>query len=322
MPQADFSTEWVHRFTDPYALLGLSVAADDRRILKRYHAIAKQLHADTLINALGAPDAAEDLKQFAAQVLPKLVNPAYQRLKQDKGRSEVLATLRFKVRRLSRDQQLQPTSDLGKALLAIHEAEVDVFYEHTVDQLGDRQYTALVPFEDCTQQLGELNLVYLRRKMGAPVIREKRTGLMATASIARPAASVAVADQPAFEEPVAAGLAYAERHFGRAQEYLKGKNAAAAIQELKDALKIDPKNSSYHCLIGQAYLLHSLPGMAKVHFKQALRINPGNVVALKYAKQLNVNLTDSPRPTPESVPVPVAGKRSLFGGLFSKGPSR
>ena len=320
MPQADFSTEWVHRFTDPYALLGVSVAADDRRILKRYHAIAKQLHADTLINTPGDPEALAELKQFAAQVLPKLVNPAYQRLKQDKGRSEVLATLRFKVRRLSRDQQIQPTSDLGKALLTIHEAEVDVFYEHAVDQLGDRQYTALDPFEDFTQQLGELNLVYLRRKMGAPVIREKRTGLMATTSINRPATSVV--DPPPFEEPVASGLVYAERHFGRAQEYLKGKNAAAAIQELKDALKLDPKNSSYHCLIGQAYLLHSLPGMAKVHFTQALRLNPGNAVALKYAKQLNVNLTDSPRPTPEAVPVPVSGKRSLFGGLFSKGPSR
>ncbi len=320
MPQADFSTEWVHRFIDPYALLGVSVAADDRRILKRYHAIAKQLHADTLINTPGDPEALAELKQFATQVLSKLVNPAYQRLKQDKGRSEVLATLRFKVRRLSRDQQLQPTSDLGKALLTIHEAEVDVFYEHAVDQLSDRQYTALDPFEDCTHQLGELNLVYLRRKMGAPIIREKRTGLMATSSIARPATSVV--DPPSFEEPVASGLVYAERHFGRAQEYLKGKNAAAAIQELKDALKLDPKNSSYHCLIGQAYLLHSLPGMAKVHFKQALRLNPGNAVALKYAKQLNVNLTDSPRPTPEAVSVPVLGKRSLFGGLFSKGPSR
>jgi hypothetical protein len=55
MPQADFSTEWVHRFTDPYALLGVSVAADDRRILKRYHAIAKQLEASVwslLIHAI------------------------------------------------------------------------------------------------------------------------------------------------------------------------------------------------------------------------------------------------------------------------------
>lgn len=314
MSHAEFSAEWVQRFTDPYALLGVSVAADDRRILKRYRAVAKQLHPD------GLGDAATDLREFASQVLPKLVNPSYQRLKQEKGRSEVLATLRFRVRRLSRDQQLKLVEQQSQALLTVPEPQVDVFYEHAVAQLGEHQYDSLESFETCTQELSELNLVYLQRKMGDPVIREKRTGLMATTAVPL----TADADPPA--DGKASGLRYADRHFGRAQEYLKANNAAAAIQELKDALRIDPQNSSYHGLIAQAYLLQKLTGMAKVHFKQALRLNPNNAVALKYAKQLNVTMTDVPRSAPQAKPVPdakkTAPKRSLFGGLFSKGPNR
>lgn len=317
MSHAAFSPEWLKRFTDPYAILGVSVAADERRILKRYRTVAKQVHPDTLIEVTPA-----ELRQFADQVLPKLVNPAYQRLKQDKGRNEMLATLRFKVRRLSRDQQMQPTTEQGKLLLTLAEAEVDVFYEQAVDQLCDRQYISLVDFEACTQQLSELNLAYLRRKMGAPVIREKRIGLMATATTP---SSPAPAPDPPADGKAASGLAYAERHYGRAQEYLRGKNAQAAVQELKDALKIDPQNSSYHCLMGQAYLLSNLPGMAKVYFKQALRINPANAVALKYARQLNLTPTGAAQANPETSPGQDLGnssKRSLFGGLFSKGPSR
>lgn len=316
MPHAAFSPEWLNRFTDPYALLGLSVAADERRILKRYRAVAKQLHPDALMTV------APELRQFAAQVLPKLVNPAYQRLKQDKSRNEVLAMLRFKVRRLSRDQPLNPTGEQSKQLLEVPEPEVDVFYEQAVDRLCDRQYESVADFEACTQQLSELNLVYLRRKMGAPVIREKRAGLMAAASV--PTAPAPLSDTPSDGKSVS-GLMYAERHYSRAQEYLKGKNMQAAIQELKDALKIDPQNSSYHCLIGQAYLLNKLTGMAKVHFKQALRLNPNNAVALKYAQQLKIAMADAPvRDSKGSGAAirPTAEKRSLFGGLFSKGSSR
>ncbi|PSN13372.1 molecular chaperone DnaJ [filamentous cyanobacterium CCP5] len=316
MSHAAFSPEWLKRFTDPYALLGLSVAADERRILKRYRTVAKQLHPDALMHV------APELRQFATQVLPKLVNPAYQRLKQDKSRNEVLAMLRFKVRRLSRDQPLNPTGEQSKQLLKVPEPEVDVFYEQAVDRLCDRQYESVANFESCTQQLSELNLVYLRRKMGAPVIREKRTGLIATSSV--PTAPASPSDAPS-DGKSASGLMYAERHYSRAQEYLKGKNVQAAIQELKDALKIDPQNSSYHCLIGQAYLLSKLTGMAKVHFKQALRLNPKNAVALKYAQQLKVTMADAPGRNSGgagSAAKPTAEKRSLFGGLFSKGSTR
>ena len=89
MSSTAFSPDWLQRFSDPYAVLGISVAADDQRILKRYRQLAKQLHPDLQYQEIS------DQQQFVKLVLPKLVNPAYQRLKHDKSRNEVLATLRL-----------------------------------------------------------------------------------------------------------------------------------------------------------------------------------------------------------------------------------
>ncbi|MEM9977671.1 MAG: DnaJ domain-containing protein, partial [Cyanobacteria bacterium P01_D01_bin.2] len=42
-----FQDEWITAAEkDPYAALGLSLNAEDRRILKRYHQVAKLLHPD------------------------------------------------------------------------------------------------------------------------------------------------------------------------------------------------------------------------------------------------------------------------------------
>lgn len=311
MSQAAFSQDWLKQFTDPYAILGLSVAADERRILKRYHQVAKQLHPDIYDNK------SAEQQEFVTQVLSKLVNPAYQRLKQDKGRNEVLATLRFKVRRLSRENQLHPQSDLGNQLFKVAEPEIEIFYEQSLTQLSNHQYHSMQDFNTATLQIAELNLIYLRRKMGDTIIREKRTGLVA-------ATSVTSAPVTAETKSVKATLNYAERHYQRAQDYIAAKNYPAAIQELKDALKIEPQNSTFHCLIGQTYLLHQLPGMAKVHIKQSLRLNPNNPVALKYARQLKLEMVSSPsttttqtRPAASSTKAPP--KSGLFGNLFSKG---
>jgi curved DNA-binding protein CbpA len=307
-----FSPAWLNQFSsDPYAVLGVSVAADERRILKRYRLVAKQLHPDV---HLAAPPGQQ---VFVGQMLSKLVNPAYQRLKQDRGRSEILATLRFKVRRLTREQELAPETDAGQRLLSIVEAEVDLVYEDTLGQLCQGQYDSPEAFELYTVQIAELNLVYLRRKMGAVVMREKRTGLMATSMATTPPGT---ASEPSSANP-SLSISYADRHFKRAQEYLRTKNITAAIQELKDAIKLDPKNSNYHCLIGQVYLLANLPGMAKVHLKQALRLEPTHGIALKYAQQLKLDLsflTIDPSPTSPSPNPAQPRKNGLFGGIFSR----
>lgn len=281
MSQKAFSQDWLKKFADPYAILGVSVAADERRILKRYRQVAKRLHPDIL----ATHDAS--VQEFSQQLLARLVNPAYQRLKQDKGRAETLATLRFKVRRLSREGRLIPSGQLAQKLMQTEETEVDVFYEKALTDLCAAQYSSATAFEQSTHQLSELNLVYLRRKMGDPIIREKRSGLVAAADTSQ----VSLSQKPKTETE-APSINYAERHADRAREYLMKGSPVHAVQELRDAVRIEPKNSVYHTLLGQAYLLQNLTGMAKVHFRQALKLDIKNSTALKYAKQLDIDLSE------------------------------
>ncbi|MFH7027424.1 MAG: hypothetical protein ACHBN1_18980 [Heteroscytonema crispum UTEX LB 1556] len=46
MSQTFLRPEWLKQLADPFAVLGISVAADERQILKRYHALAKFLQSD------------------------------------------------------------------------------------------------------------------------------------------------------------------------------------------------------------------------------------------------------------------------------------
>ncbi|MFQ3617947.1 MAG: DnaJ domain-containing protein [Cyanobacteriota bacterium] len=303
MSQRSFSPDWLTQFTDPYAVLGLSVTADERRVLKRYRAIAKLLHPDSFAQT----DAAS--RELATQLFARLVSPTYQKIKQDKGRAEHLALLRFRVRRMSREEPMRPQSAIAQSLLKTSLANIDVFYEQAVTDLAATQYNPLDQFESVTKQLGELNLVYLRLKMGEPIIREKRTGIVSTAA-PTPAAFSPTPPPDSGDKPT---IDYAQRHYQRAQEYVRKNNPGLAVRELKDAIKIDPKKSEYHALLAAAYLMQDLPTMAKVHCRQALKLNPKDPLALRYAPRLNIPL-EAPD-TPDGKPGPQGG--GLFG-LFAR----
>lgn len=296
MSQILFPSEWLKQFSDPYAVLGLSVAADERRVLKRYRSIAKLLHPDSLATVSPANSA------LASQILARLVNPAYQRLKQEKERAEAMALLRLRVRRMNRDEPLLPQSMIAQKLLRLPVQEADVYYEKSVDTLGETQYHYLDQFESITRQLGELNLAYLHLKMGEPVIREKRTGIV-SAPQAKP-----LQFAPNQAETAVVAINYAQRHYYRAQEYAKKANWTQVVAELRDAIRLEPTRSEYHSLLAKAYLMQNLFGMAKVHFRQALKFDPKDPLALQYATKLNL------LPEPERK---IPARNASGGGLFS-----
>jgi tetratricopeptide (TPR) repeat protein len=273
MSNNQFSLEWLNQFSDPYAVLGLSVAADERRVLKRYHSIAKILHPDKFTLQKESHD------ELAHQILSRLVNPAYQQLK--RARVDMIAMLRFRARRLGR-QPLMPQSAIARRMLQIPASELEIFYEQAVSQLAELQFNPVYQFEPITQQLVELNLIYLHLKMGAPMIREKRTGMMPSAQ------TVPTEFVPAETAQIA--NIYAQRHYQRAHQYAKNANWMQAVAELRDALRLEPERSEYHSLLAKVYWMQDLKGMARVHFRQALKFNAQDPLALEYAAKLKINL--------------------------------
>jgi curved DNA-binding protein CbpA len=305
MSQSSLPPDWLDKFSDPYAVLGIAVTADDRRVLKRYRNVAKLLHPDSFTSN---DQAARDL---ASQIFARLVNPAYQKLKQEKNRTESSAMLRFQVRRLNREGTFMPKSDVAHQLLKHPVSEVDVFYEQAIADLAETQFQPLQGFEATTLKMGELNLVYFQLKMGEVFVREKRTGLVAAAE-AKP-----IQFTPASDEEVATE-SYARRHFRRAQEYMKKANWAQAIQELRDAIKIESNQSDYHALLGIAYAHQNLSGMATVYLRQALKLDPHHKLALKYAIKLGIEVSVANGQTNGNGKKPDVKSRGLFDRFRSR----
>lgn len=302
MSQAAFSfPDSLNQFFDSYAVLGLSVTVDDRRVLKRYRSIAKILHPDSA--TLNDPDQ----KEVANHILSRLINPAYHNLKLEKNRTEVLALLRLRAKQLSREEMYLPQGELAQQLLKIPAQEIDVFYEQAIDKLAEVQFTLLHRCESITHEIAELNLLYLHLKQGEPVVREKHTGIISSTE-AKPAQFA-----PSTTETVQMAVHYSQRHYYRAQEYAKKGAWNQVVAELRDAIRLEATRAEYHSLLAKAYLMQNLPGMAKVHFRQALKFNPNDPLASQYAARLDLA-------SPQATPNPVTGAKS--NGAVRGNPAR
>lgn len=304
MSKADLFAELTNLVdVDPFALLSVSVSADEKRIAKRYRQIAKFLHPDALAISSGDSESSGSERKMqphlAAEVIARIVNPSYQKLKQERGRQEALATLRFRVRRLARIEKLVPTFQGAKQLSIIEDREVDIFYEQMLSHLAENQFQSLDRLHTTALEVGQLNLVFLHRKLEMSVIRPKRAGLITnavtpTAAISQLKAKPATDssdDEALIDEGNNAKVPqidYARKHTDRAKTYLSQQNYEMAVQELREALKIAPHSPEIHSMIGQAYYKQNLVGMAKAHFKQALKLKPTHKVARKYCQMLGV----------------------------------
>ncbi len=322
MSKAELFTELTNLVDiDPFALIGVSVSADEKRIAKRYRQIAKQLHPDALTGECSAESLTHEV---AAQVIARIVNPSYQKLKHEKSRQEMLSTVRLRVRRLIRTEKLLPTFQSGHQLVDVADENVDIFYEQTLSHLAECQFLSLQDLHTRSLEISQLNLIFLSRKLENLVIRSKRAGLM-TAPVTPTAAAPAMAahhepsadagESESFPEQIEVN--YAQKHTVRAKKYLAQKNYDAAVQELREALKISAQSPELHSMIGQVYYKQKLSGMAKTHFRQALKLKPDHKIALKYSELLGMSIDNAPcQPLPKAAEA--APLKPWFGRLLNR----
>jgi curved DNA-binding protein CbpA len=298
-------------FVDHHAILGVPIDADVQTIRKRYLKVARKLHPDS-----GVLEGEAD-KKLASEFLSKLVNPAWEKLSQEKDRTEYGIVLNLKGQQATRQGGWE-LGNLGKEIA--NASNPEHFYRASLKGLADKQYEQLDQALEITGQISELNMVYLMRK-------ERQGGFSAgdsqrpiytgsnlpdsSQSSTRPAAT-----QP---PPVARPESVADQYYRRAEGYMAKNNYAKAVLELRDALQLEPRNSSCHALLGAVHFKQGQATMAKIHFNKALDFDPTNAIALEGKQKLekttgtsanSKNSTQKPNSKPKK-PDDKAG-----GGLF------
>lgn len=323
-------------FTDYHAILGLPVDADDKTIRKRYLIVSRQLHPDS------CKAETEEEKKLASELFSKLVSPAYSKLSKDRERAEYLLLLGLMGKRCVQEpNKITLQSEQAKQLSQASEYEKT--YKTLVSELAEKQYDALLQSTEVIAQLSELNAVYVMRQ------EAKGGGVAAKPPLPKPPAPPPPAAAPAGKSgtpgaplppppppPAAAPAASSsqvENYYRRAKELMEIKDFGQAAQQLKDALKIEPKNSQCHGLLGMVYLKQNQPTMAKIHINNALQLNPSEEVALEAKKILEKppakpGAKGAAKGAPPSKSSPKSGKQEppsaggFFGGLFGGGKKK
>ncbi len=292
---------------DHYAILGVPITADVKEIRQRYLTIARLLHPDTC----KAPTREE--KEKASQVLTKLINPSWESLSKEHSRSELRVVMAQIGRGLAPEAGKITLNSEGAKKLYQARTNLDLTYITTVKSLSAEQYHNLNEIYPRIAQLSELNLIYLtlapNYNSGDPrstipnVVAKKET----EQPIEMPVKEI-IKEEKVKESPLA-------NYIRRAQDFVNQENYTQAIRELKDALKIEPNNSTCHGLLGFAYLKQKQNGMARVYINNALKYNPQEPNALKAKQELD-KLQPTAKPQNPEKPQKKGGfwTRDLFGG--------
>ena len=269
-------------FVDHHAILGVSVDADPKDIRKRYLKIARRLHPDSF--------ASEDEtdKQQASQMLSKLVNPAWERLSQEKERSEYTLLLKLKGQQAARQRQ-EISAQLGNLARQLYSANnPDHFYLASLKDLSSKQYEQLDQSMEITAQVSELNLVYLMRKEegNGPSANEPKRTIYTGSNIPDSSQSSSAPPQTQASNSAPPPETITDQYYRRAHGYATKNNFAQATLELREALKLEPNSSRCHSLMGMIYLRQRQGTMAKIHFNQALKFDPKDEMALDGMQKL------------------------------------
>jgi curved DNA-binding protein CbpA len=295
-------------FVDYHAILGVSVDAEVKDIRKRYLTIARRLHPDSC----AAEDEAD--RQRASEFLSKLVNPAYEKLSQERNYTEHQLMLKLKGQQALRQQDtVILTSNAARQLAAT--GDLEQTYRTSLKDLAENQYQSLSQTLEQIGQISELNLVYLMRKEGKvdAGTGQAKPPSAAKAGSAGARSTAARSSQPAAPPPKESIVA---SNLRRAYEFESRQDYAKAIRELREALKISPTNSQCHTRLGVIHMKLNQATMAKVHFNQALKLNPQDATALEGKRRLEPTSTATDKKEPKAEKPKDNKSDKSGGGMF------
>lgn len=268
-------------FVDQHAVLGVPVDADAQTIRKRYLKIARRLHPDSC-----ASDSEED-KQRASQFLSKLVNPAWEKLSQEKERIEYDLVVKLKAQQAAKQGGVE-LGNFGKELS--NASNPDHFYRASLKSLAEKQFEHLDQTLDIIGQISELNMVYLMRRDGQRTVAatEPKKTIYTGSNIPDSSQSFNTPTTTQTRQAPPRRESVTDQYCRRAEGYAAKNNFAQAVLELRDALQLEPKNSRCHALLGTVYLRQNQATMARIHFDKALEADPQNAVAIEGKQRLEL----------------------------------
>jgi curved DNA-binding protein CbpA len=296
-------------YSDHFAVLGIAVDSSAGDIRKRYMKLARMLHPDSYEGSN---------KEQASQILSKLINPAYQILSQEKERNDYSLLLRLVGQRAHLEfDTLKFSTASTKALLSSDEYEA--FYQTAILDLALQQYGQLDECVECIEQLSELNLAYLLRRESSQSAKKKYPDPAPAPSIpAEPvspeASMMTQARESAAATPSTTSDGYVKQYLRRAEELIAKRLYAAATQELRDALRLDPQNVRCHALMGTVYLKQKQPKMAKGHLTQALKLDPNNAEAREGMTELQKQEAQASKATQTGTKTGQSGAKTTQSG--------
>lgn len=286
-------------FTDRHAILGIPVDADIKDIRRRYLKIARRLHPDS------CPAESQAEKEWANQLLSKLVNPAYEKLSQQRSLDEYTLLLSEVGKRLAQEtlEEIELKGQLTGQLSQT--SNIEHVYRTLIYQLAEKQYESLEQVLQMIAQISELNLVYLKRRAASVPSQLLKK------------AKDESAPSPKAGEPSPPPKSFVDQYFRRAQELMAESKFAKAGLELQEAIKLEPNNSRCHSLMGMLYLKQNLLTMAKIYFERSLTLNPKDEIGLAGTGQLEQlgQRSGGKKALPKSSDKSSGG---VFGGIFGR----
>ncbi|NEP89606.1 MAG: DnaJ domain-containing protein [Okeania sp. SIO2C2] len=288
-------------FTDHHAILGVSLDAEFGEIRKRYMRVARRLHPDT------SPFESETDKEFANQLLSKLVSPAYNKFSKESDRAELFVVLKNLSNTVSQQRsQIKFTTDAAKKIAKA--GDYQNIYKETLKELSDREYESIDKTLDIIGEISELNLAYLLRKTGSGVVKPSPPPTPKPPSDSVKPTTI----KPSTKNPLV------EQACNRAKTLISNKNYVKAISELKGALKFEQNDSLCHALLGFCYFQQKQGTMAKIEVKKALSLNPQEPKALEVKKLLEQAATGNNKPSKTTGKKGTKSDKGggLFGGIF------